>query len=55
MLNVDHLMWGLNYPHTEGTFPRSREQIGRDFAGVAAAEVRKMISDNAARLYGFPM
>jgi predicted TIM-barrel fold metal-dependent hydrolase len=54
MLNIDHLMWGSDYPHTEGTFPQSREQIARDFQGVPAAEVSKMVSDNAAALYGFP-
>jgi len=53
LLNLDHLMWGSDYPHTEGTFPRSREQIERDFADVPAPEVRKLVSDNAAVLYGF--
>ena len=38
LLNLDHLMWGSDYPHTEGTFPHSREQIARDFADVPAAE-----------------
>ncbi|MGH7963379.1 MAG: amidohydrolase family protein, partial [Candidatus Binatia bacterium] len=52
MLNVDHLMWGSDYPHTEGTWPRSKEQIARDFAGVPEGEVRKMVVENAAQLYG---
>ena len=52
LLNVDHLMWGSDYPHTEGTFPRSREQIAKDFAGIPEAEVYKIVVDNAARLYG---
>jgi predicted TIM-barrel fold metal-dependent hydrolase len=52
LLNVEHLMWGSDYPHTEGTFPRSREQIAKDFAGVPEAEVYKIVVDNAARLYG---
>jgi predicted TIM-barrel fold metal-dependent hydrolase len=52
LLNVDHLMWGADYPHTEGTWPKSREQIAADFAGVPAAEVWKMVADNATRLYG---
>ncbi len=55
LLNVDHLMWGSDYPHTEGTFPRSREQVAHDFAGIPAADVRKMVSDNAAQLHRFPM
>jgi predicted TIM-barrel fold metal-dependent hydrolase len=52
MLNVDHLMWGSDYPHTEGTFPNSRERIIKDFAGVPADQVRKLTADNAAGLYG---
>lgn len=53
LLNVDHLMWGSDYPHTEGTFPHSREQIARDFNGIPAPDVCKLVSDNAAQLYGF--
>jgi predicted TIM-barrel fold metal-dependent hydrolase len=45
-------MWGSDYPHTEGTFPRSREQVTRDFAGIPEAEVYQMVVGNAARLYG---
>ena len=52
LLNVDHLMWGSDYPHTEGTFPYSREQIAKDFAGIAEGEVYKMVVANAAHLYG---
>jgi hypothetical protein len=52
LLNVDHLMWGPDYPHTEGTFPYSREQIAKDFAGIAEGEVYKMVVANAAHLYG---
>jgi predicted TIM-barrel fold metal-dependent hydrolase len=51
LLNVEHLMWGSDYPHTEGTFPYSREQIAKDFAGIPEVEVYKMVADNAARLY----
>jgi predicted TIM-barrel fold metal-dependent hydrolase len=53
LLNIDHLMWGSDYPHTEGTFPHSREQVEHDFAGIPAADVCKMVADNAAQLYGF--
>lgn len=52
MLNVDHLLWGSDYPHTEGTFPRSREMIAKTFEGVPDLEVRKIVADNTAHLYG---
>lgn len=52
LIGVDRLMWGSDYPHTEGTFPHSREQVAKDFAGIPEQETRMMVSDNAARLYG---
>ncbi len=52
LLGVDRLMWGADYPHTEGTFPRSVEQIAKDFAGVPEDEVYQMVAGNAAQLYG---
>jgi len=52
LLNVERLMWGSDYPHTEGTFPHSREQVVKDFVGVPEAEMHNMVANNAARLYG---
>jgi predicted TIM-barrel fold metal-dependent hydrolase len=52
LIGVERLMWGSDYPHTEGTFPHSREQIAKDFAGIPDAEVAQMVVGNAARLYG---
>ncbi|MGH7963060.1 MAG: amidohydrolase family protein, partial [Candidatus Binatia bacterium] len=51
LLNVDHLLWGSDYPHLEGTFPQSQEMVAKVFAGVPEAETRKMVRDNAAALY----
>ena len=51
LLNVDHMMWGSDYPHTEGVFPFSREQIAKDFVGVPEEETIKMIGGNCAALY----
>jgi predicted TIM-barrel fold metal-dependent hydrolase len=52
LLGVDRLMWGSDYPHTEGTFPHSQEQIVKDFWGVPEDEVYRMVVGNAAGLYG---
>ena len=52
LLGVDRLMWGSDYPHTEGTFPYSQEQIKKDFAGVPESDVYQMVVGNAAQLYG---
>ncbi|MEE9248499.1 MAG: amidohydrolase family protein, partial [Dehalococcoidia bacterium] len=50
---VDSLMWGSDYPHDEGTFPHSQEVIERTFKGVSQEDKRKIVCENAARLYGF--
>jgi predicted TIM-barrel fold metal-dependent hydrolase len=52
LIGVDRLMWGSYYPHTEGTFPHSREQVAKDFAGIPQEEIRMMVADNAAGLHG---
>lgn len=52
---VDNLMWSSDYPHTDSTWPRSRESIAHDFAGVDEADRIKMTCTNAARLYGFKL
>ena len=48
-------MWGSDYPHDEGTFPHSREVIDRTFSELPEEETRKIVGENAARLYGFPL
>jgi predicted TIM-barrel fold metal-dependent hydrolase len=52
LLPVDRVMWGSDYPHTEGTFPYSQEQIAKDFAGFSEDMVYKVVVGNAASLYG---
>ena len=54
-LGVDHIMWGSDYPHLEGTPPFSKEGIRKTFAGVPRAEVEAMLAGNAARIYGFDL
>jgi predicted TIM-barrel fold metal-dependent hydrolase len=52
-IGVDNLMWSSDYPHTDSTWPRSRESIEHDFTGVSEADRLKMTITNAAKLYGF--
>lgn len=52
-IGVNTLMWGSDYPHTESTFPKSREVLGRILAEVPADEVRAVVSTNCAELYHF--
>ena len=52
---VDNLMWGSDFPHAESTWPKSREVLDRIFAGTPEAELRKITSENAARMFGFKL
>jgi predicted TIM-barrel fold metal-dependent hydrolase len=52
LVGVGNLMWASDYPHSDSTWPNSREVIARDFAGVAEADRRRITADNAAELYG---
>jgi predicted TIM-barrel fold metal-dependent hydrolase len=50
-LNVDHLMWSTDYPHTGTDWPNSRVTIARVFHGVPHDQVKKMLYGNCKTLY----
>jgi predicted TIM-barrel fold metal-dependent hydrolase len=52
---VDCLLWGNDYPHDEGTWPDSRPRIDAIRAALGPADARKVLCENAARLYGFDL
>lgn len=52
-IGVDRMMWGSDYPHSESTFPRSREILDQILDGVSAAEREEILCGTTARLYGF--
>ncbi len=49
------LMWGDDYPHSEGTWPFSTDALRVAFAGVDPKEVERYVCLNAADLYGFDL
>jgi predicted TIM-barrel fold metal-dependent hydrolase len=50
-MNLDHLMWGSDYPHTATDWPHSRITIERNFRGIPNDEVRLFLHENCKRLY----
>ncbi len=52
-IGLESIMWGTDFPHPEGTWPSTREQMLDAFRGVPEAELAAMLGGNAARLYGF--
>ncbi|MCW2549915.1 MAG: amidohydrolase 2, partial [Mycobacterium sp.] len=53
MIGVETLMWGSDYPHTESTFPRSRQILAEVLNGVPEEEAQRIVAGNAAELYSF--
>jgi predicted TIM-barrel fold metal-dependent hydrolase len=51
VIGVDKLIWATDFPHQESEFPHSEGVIAKNFAGVPADEVRKMVADNAIRFF----
>ncbi|MDB5452649.1 MAG: hydrolase [Caulobacteraceae bacterium] len=47
-----NIMWSTDYPHSETTWPNSRDNIENNFAGVSEAERRPILCDNARKFYG---
>jgi len=51
-LGEDNVMWGSDYPHPDGIWPDSQEFIERELSHLPATTRRKVLCDNAAKLYG---
>jgi uncharacterized protein len=52
LIGEDNVMWGSDYPHPDGTWPDSRTILEREFRDVSERVKRKVLHDNAAKLYG---
>ena len=51
-LGVDNLLFGTDFPHVEGTWPNTRQWIQAAFQGVPETEARKILGENAMRVFG---
>ncbi len=52
-IGIDNMLWGNDFPHSESTWPKSREFLEQMFANVPAEDRRKLTCDNAARIFRF--
>ena len=50
-IGVDTIMWGTDYPHPEGAWPYTSEQMLGTFGGLPELEIAKMLGGNAAEFY----
>ncbi|HYY05052.1 MAG TPA: amidohydrolase family protein, partial [Candidatus Limnocylindria bacterium] len=49
---IENILWSSDYPHSDTTWPRSREAVAEQFAEVPPRERDLIVWRNAARLYG---
>lgn len=52
---VDRVMWGADYPHSEGSLGFTTEALRAGFGGKPVDEARAMIETNAADFFGFDL
>ena len=52
LIGIDNIMWASDYPHSDTTWPESRQYIDEHFADIPDDERHKIVAANAARLYG---
>jgi len=52
-LGVDNIMWGSDFPHPDGIWPDSQEYIQKELGHLLDATRKKIVCDNAAKLYRF--
>jgi predicted TIM-barrel fold metal-dependent hydrolase len=54
-VGLDRIMWGADYPHSEGSYGFTTEALRAAFGGLPEAEVRAMVETNAAGFFGFDL
>jgi predicted TIM-barrel fold metal-dependent hydrolase len=51
-LGDENLVWASDYPHTDATFPGAVAETLELLSGIPEASLRRVLGDNARRLYG---
>jgi predicted TIM-barrel fold metal-dependent hydrolase len=51
-IGLDRFMFGVDYPHPEGTWPNTLDWLQRLFAGVSENDTRRILGLNAVECYG---
>ena len=54
-IGIENMLWGSDYPHYEGSWPNSRKVIHEALHGAPESEIRAILGENAARVYGFDL
>ncbi len=54
-IGVDHIKFETDHPHGDGTWPDTQPLIERVWGDLPTDELRKMLHENAAKLYRHPL
>jgi predicted TIM-barrel fold metal-dependent hydrolase len=54
-VGIDHVLWGSDYPHDEGTQPFSREHLRQVMGHLEPEQIQQIVGTNSADLYGFDL
>jgi predicted TIM-barrel fold metal-dependent hydrolase len=50
----DHLLWASDFPHTDSTWPKSRQLIAEQASHLTDEQHQAIFRDNTARLFNLP-
>ncbi len=53
LIGVDKMMYELDYPHSDCTWPTAPESLWKGIQHLSDAEINKITHENAMRCYGF--
>src|SRR5690606_5884626 len=51
-IGIERMMFGIDYPHPEGTWPNSQDWLRGVLAGCSEYEARRFCGENALDCYG---
>ena len=52
-IGLGNIMWGSDFPHPEGSWPKTDRFLRESFHDMPDADVRRMLAGNAVEVYGF--
>jgi hypothetical protein len=52
-LNIDHITWECDYPHSDSTWPLSPELLAPSLAGIPDGEIDQITHQNAIKLFHY--
>jgi predicted TIM-barrel fold metal-dependent hydrolase len=52
-VGINRMMWELDYPHSDSTWPTAPEQLTKNLNGLPVDEINKITHENAMRAFSF--